>query len=567
MNSLVLLAAAAVLFVWGYRFYSRHIVRRVFRFDDSRPTPAHEQMDGVDYVPTRPAILFGHHFATIAGVSPIVGPAIAVFWGWLPAFLWVVLGSVLLGAVHDLGAMYVSLRHRGRSIGDLTGAVVGPRSRFLFLWIIFCLLLLVLAVFALIIARLIHTYPQTVVPVLGVTAMAMVAGVFFRRRESGLWMFTILAVVIAYVLVVLGVRFPISLPSPHAVKILIGIILAYSYFAAVLPVWLLLQPRDHINAWALFAGMGLIIAGLVLAHPTVVAPAIHYEAFGSPGAPPLFPILFITIACGAISGFHCLVSSGTSVRQLRRESDARPVAYGAMLTEGALSVLAIVVCCSAVDSGYWFSHYGAWGGDGTLGAMLEPFINGSAFLIERLGIGVELARTIIAVVIIGFALTTIDSCMRLQRYVVAELFSGLPGCSGLRNRYAAGGLAIATAMGLCYGFSGGGVELWPLFGATNQLLAALALLVTTTYLVSRRLPVRYTLPPMLFVFGVTEYALVLKLKEFWFGPGEAQKLLGIIGLLLLVFSLWMIVEAVVAVLRAPRAAWSGESEAVIPPQS
>lgn len=567
MNSLGLLGVALLAFFLAYRFYSRHLVRRVFRLDDARPTPACEQTDGVDFVPTRPAILFGHHFATIAGVSPIVGPAIAVFWGWLPAFLWVVLGSIFLGAVHDLGAMYVSLRHRGRSIGDLTGSVVGPRSRLLFLWIIFCLLLLVLAVFALIIARLIHSYPQTVLPVLGITGMAMLIGVFFRRHERALWLLTALAVAASYGLIWLGVLFPLSIPSPHAHRILIVIILAYSYFAAVLPVWLLLQPRDHINAWGLILGMAMIVAGLLLARPEVVAPAIHYEAFSSPGAPPLFPLLFITIACGAISGFHCLVSSGTSVRQLRRERDARPVAYGGMLTEGALSVLTIVVCCAAVEPAYWFSHYGAWGGDRPLAFALEPFIAGSAALIGRLGIGLELGKTIIAVVIIGFALTTIDSCMRLQRYVAVELFAGLPGLSFMRNRYASGSLAVSTALLLCFGFAGGGLELWPLFGATNQLLAALALLVVSSYLFSRRRSLRYTLPPMLFVFTITEYALLLKLREFWFGPAGPQKMLGIIGLLLLIFSAWMIVEAILSALRLRKSGgWPAESSAVSPQQ-
>ena len=546
MNSLVLIVAAGVLFFLGYRYYSRFLVRRVFLLDDSRPTPAHAREDGVDYVPTRPAVLFGHHFATIAGVSPIVGPAIAVFWGWLPAFLWVVSGSILFGAVHDLGAMYVSLRHEGRGIGDLTGQVIGPRSRLLFLWIIFCLLLLVLAVFALIIGKLMHAYPQTVVPVIGVTVMALLVGGWYRGRESGnLWPMTAVAVLLTYGFIWLGVKLPIQIPSEHVNQIWIVIILAYAYFASVLPVWLLLQPRDHINAWALFFGMGLIIAGLFVVHPTVVAPAIHSAAFTDPTAPSLFPILFITIACGAISGFHSLVSSGTSVRQLRRESDARPVAYGSMLMEGGLSVITIVVCCAAVPADYWSAHYAAWGSTLSLGGQLEPFINGSASLIAALGVSQTLAQTIIAVVIISFALTTIDSCMRLQRYVVSELFGSVPGMSGLRNRYASGGVAIGTAMLLCFGFSKGGLELWPLFGTTNQLLAALALLVVTTYLVRARRPAWFTAPAMLFVFTVTEYALLSQLKTFWFGE-KPQILLGSLGILLLVFSLWMVVEAVLS---------------------
>jgi carbon starvation protein len=548
MNSLVLMGIASLVFILGYRFYSRFLAREVFQLDDSRPTPAHVKQDGVDYVPTHPAILFGHHFTTIAGVSPIVGPAIAVYWGWLPAFLWVVLGGVFLGAVHDFGSMYLSLRHQGRSIGDLTREVVGARSRLLFLWIIFFLLLIVLAVFALVVSGLLIGYPQTFVPVVGITLVAVFIGTAYRRFGMSLIMMTVISVVIMYGLIMLGVKFPFSLPAAWAgshMQIWLVLILIYAYVAAVLPVWLLLQPRDHINAWSLFGGMALILTGLIIVHPNIVAPAINHAAISDPTAPPLLPILFITIACGAISGFHSLVNSGTTVRQLNKESDARSISYGSMIMESMLSVLTIVICCSAVSKTEWLTHYATWGGDNKLTVKLIPFIEGSASMIASLGIDHDLGRTIIGVVIISFALTTLDSCMRLQRFIVSELFGGLPVVGGaLKNRFASGGFALVSALLLCfvYGKGSGGMQLWPLFGVLNQLLAALALLVLSTYLIRKGCPVWVVLPGMLFILLITESALLIKLHDFWL-KGEPRILLGTIGLILLVFSIWIIVEA------------------------
>jgi carbon starvation protein len=353
VSAVVLLVVGVSAFLTGYLVYSRYIARRVYQLDPDFVTPAHQFEDGVDYVPTNKHVLFGHHFTSVAGAAPIVGPAIAVIWGWLPAFLWVVLGTVFAGAVHDFAALWISTRHKGNSIGTLTQSILGDRARVLFLYVIFFLMLMVNAVFAVIIANLFMSNPGAVLPVWGSLAVALVVGFLIYRTGAGILLPSIAALLILYGLIWLGQYVPFELPDmigfgPTAAQMQaaggdavaaaeaarsdgqrvgwIVVLFVYTFFASVLPVWLLLQPRDYVNGHQLFVALALIGAGVFVTNPRVVAPAINLSLPAD--APNWLPLLFITIACGAISGFHGLVGSGTSSKQLSKQTDARYVGYG-----------------------------------------------------------------------------------------------------------------------------------------------------------------------------------------------------------------------------------------------
>ena len=539
------LVAAVVLlcfYFFGFRFYSGFLARRVWHLEDSEPTPAHRLRDGVDYVPTRRSVLFGHHFTSIAGAAPIVGPAIAVIWGWVPALLWVVLGTLLMGAVHDFGCLVLSARHDGRSMGDIAARVVNPRTRTLFLLIIFFLIFFVLAVFAFVIATLFVQYPSSVIPINFEIVVAILIGYLIHRRGMPILWPSIGALVLLYGAVFVGIEYPISVPPllGTPVNTWIVFLLIYSFIASVLPVWLLLQPRDFINSHQLLVGLGLMFAGLFVLQPEIVAPALNLSP---EGAPPWMPFLFVTIACGAISGFHGLVSSGTTAKQLDRISDARPIGYGAMLGEGSLALMATLACTAGfAELESWTAHYHSWGAAAGLGAKLSAFVGGTSHFMATLGIPLNVAETVVVVLIISFAATSLDTATRIQRYVLAEL-GAAHDIKSIQNRYLGGFIAAGSGLGLAMlkGGGQGGLILWPLFGTTNQLIGAMSLLVMSVYLFSKRWPVRYTLLPMLFVVGATTSSMVGNLISFY---GESDWLLTGLASLILVLEVWMVAEAI-----------------------
>ncbi len=542
MNSVVIALLALVSFSLAYKFYATFLSRKIFELNPQNTTPAHQLHDGVDYVPTKKAILFGHHFTSIAGAAPIVGPAIAVIWGWLPAVLWVVLGSILIGGVHDLGSLVVSVRSQGKSIGELTRDLVSNRARTLFLLIIFFLLWIVLAVFALIIGLLFIQYPETVLPILVEMPLAAAVGFSFYKTKLGEVGPTIFAIILVCAFCYLGTIYPIKLGATFLGSELsswIVLVLIYSFLAAVLPVWLLLQPRDFINAGWLFLGLGLMYIGLFILRPEIVAPAVRLNP---PGAPPIFPFLFIVIACGAVSGFHSLVSSGTTAKQLGREQDAKAVGYGSMLGEGALSTMAILACTAGFASkSAWSEHYISWQAAQGLGAKIGAFVDGGGMFMAACGIPLKLAIAVTGVIIISFALTTIDTATRLQRYIITDL-AAVVGWESFQNRYLSGLVAVFTAYLLCLvkGTGKGGLTLWPLFGTTNQLLAGLALLVVTLYLARRGKPIIYTLLPMIFVLGMALWAMLLNIKKY---VTDGNWLVATVGSAILILALWLGYEA------------------------
>ncbi len=594
MDTLLAALLSFVGFIVAYHTYGRWLARRIFGLDPQAPVPSRQLRDDVDYVPTRRAVVFGHHFTSIAGTGPIVGPAIAVFWGWLPALLWVVVGSVFIGAVHDFGALVVSLRNRGQTVGEVAGRVIAPRARVLFLLILFFALTVVLAIFGLVIASIFKLYPGSVLSVWTAMPLAVVVGYWVYRRRGGLLVPSLLALLILYGTIYLGVYYlPLELPVANPVVAWTVVLMIYCFLASVLPVWVLLQPRDYINSHQLLVALALLVLGLVVAGFTgqarlvesapAVAQAIPADA------PPIWPFLFITIACGAVSGFHCLVSSGTTSKQLQRETDAQAVAYGAMLLEGALAVLVILACCAGVgmgkyqrlpQGGYalaqtqdgtpltgraaWQQRYDiqrGWSGF-NLGQKVGAFVEGGANFLAALGVPLELGIGIIAVLVACFAATTLDTATRLQRYVIQEL-AGTLHVPLFTNKYAAtalavvlgGTLAMIPAPGKSLGT--GGLILWPLFGATNQLLAGLAFMVTVFYLWRRNKPVWFALGPMLLMLVMPAWALLWQMFNTatgWFWPLAAMlagkqpwawqqsHLLFAIGAVALLLEAWMIYE-------------------------
>jgi len=562
MDTLLLVVLLLLGYVAAYHTYGKYVARRIFRLDPAAPVPSHAQRDDVDYVPTNRFVLFGHHFTTIAGTGPIVGPAIAIIWGWVPAVLWVFFGSIFMGAIHDFGALVVSLRHKGRSIGDIAGDLVGPRVRLLFLLIIFFVLVIVIAIFALVIAGLFRAFPVTVIPVWSQLPLAVILGYLVYRRNLDHRLLGLIATALLYAIIVAGAQIPaawIAALKDIPLVVWMLILFLYVYLASTLPVQTLLQPRDYINAYQLFLAMGLLFLGLLVARPELVAPAVHWTP---EAAPPLWPFLFVTIACGAISGFHSLASSGTTSKQCANESESLLIGYGGMLTEGALAVLVIAAVAGGLGLGLpvqteggspqlltgaaaFRHHYASWNAAEGLPAMLGAFITGGVNMIASLGIDAGIIRTLLGVFIVSFAATTLDSATRIQRYVIAELADSFR-VPVFGRRHPATFLAVLTAFGLAFhrGFDPAKVQqatlvLWPLFGTANQLLGGLALLVLTVYLARRRADWLVTAVPMALMIVMTGWALVLKLGDF---RHQENWFLLAVGAVILLLEFWMIVE-------------------------
>ena len=557
----------------GYFVYARFLARRVFKIDPSAPTPAHELRDEIDYVPTRRAVLFGHHFASITGLAPMLGPAVAVIWGWLPAMLWVVLGAVFIGCVHDFSSLVVSMRARGMSIGKVTEGIIGKRAKTLFHLIIFFGIALAMGVFVYVIADLFSisdawnrqeplddptSFPSTVLPSGVLVLLALVLGWLLYRRRFPLLPTTAVAFVLVLAAVWGGIELPLLGLSREAWPARMGwtwILLIYALVASILPVWSLLQARDFLNSLLLYLGLILAYVGVFLWHPEFAAPAFRADP---EGAPPIFPFVFIIIACGAASGFHSLVCSGTTAKQIASEADARFIGYGGMIGESLLGLLAVLACTAGlvgrgvVDAeGAWLATYADWGRASDLTAKLGAFVTGTAHFIEALGVNHRLATAFVAVVVVSFALTTLDSATRLLRFNISEMGETLR-LRILGNRYLASGIAVAVIAFFSLYEMGGrptGLALWRLFGTTNQLLAGLALLAVTLYLQQRGKNFWFTGIPMLFMLVSTLTAMVDNLRDFYTTWGEGGGALFVVGSILLVLAVWLAVEAVLTLVR------------------
>jgi len=553
MTPLLAALCAFVVYFLGYRFYSKFLAEKLFTIDPQRKTPAHTMTDGVDYLPTRPSILFSHHFASITGLAPMLGPAVAVIWGWLPALVWVVVGALLVGCVHDFGALVLSARARGLSVGKVAEGVIGPRARTLFLLIIFFGITLAMGVFVFVISRLFSVelapgqpgYPQAVLPSGALMLVAAIAGYLLYRKGVPLLPVAIVGFLSQLFFIWLGMRYPTvglapaSWPGPTTWTL---VLLAYAFIASVLPVWALLQSRDFLNSLLLYLGVGLAYIGLFVGNPQFDAPAVvlHPE-----GAPSLLPFVFIVIACGAASGFHGMVSSGTTSKQLDNEVHARPIGYGAMIGESLLGLLATLACTAGFGSSeLWHGHYGSWAVAGGLTTKIDAFIMGTTSFVVELGLPADLAAALIAMVVVSFALTTLDSATRLLRFNLEELAAsfGLPFAD---NRTVSSLLACgAIALFAFYKVDGqpAALALWQLFGTTNQLLAGLTLGLVTLYLKQRGKNVWFTAVPTIFMLVSTLIAMAENLHTFAFGA-KPDMLLLLVGGMLFFLALWLLVEA------------------------
>ncbi len=476
-----LVLGVLVLFSIGYLTYSRYLAQFV-ELDDSRETPAHKYEDGQEYVPAKKPVLLGHHYSSIAGGAPIVGPITAgVIWGWIPALLWIAIGNPLLGATHDFISLSSSLRHEGKSIGHIIGEYVGERGKNMLLWFAFLTIILVIGVFAFVVGVVFEKYPSAATASMLYIGLAVLFGVYLYQLNLPFGPGTVVFVIGVFASVFVGQAYPISLSATTWVPI----VLLYAFIASVLPVWTLLQPRDYLSSFLLYAGVGgallAVIVGTVggwlnIGAVTPIQPLTvnikGYNGFMGVTGQPLFPLLFITIACGTISGFHSLVSSGTTSKQLNRESDARVIGYGGMLGEGLLATLALssVALVGFTKSG------------GGVGQALPNFAKGGGIMLTSFGIDPSFGAPFMALVMVSFLLTSTDTALRLGRYMFEEIV-GTPETeveSVASNRYFNAGLQCVIAYALVA--SGTWSDLWPLFGGANQLLAALALLTATVWL-------------------------------------------------------------------------------------
>ncbi|MDT7524989.1 MULTISPECIES: carbon starvation protein A [Idiomarinaceae] len=551
MNAILLMLLGLGAMFLGYVFYSKFVAEKIYQLDPNFRTPAHEFEDGVDFVPTNKYVLWGHHFTSVAGAAPIIGPAIAVIWGWVPAFLWVVFGTIFFAGVHDAGAIWASNRNKARSIGALTGDVVGRRSQSLFMIVIFLVLLMVNAVFATAISGLLINFPSSVVPVWGAIFVALIIGQFIFRKWMNLGTVSILGVIALYALIWAGPSYPIELPetvfgvSDNAQWIIV--LFLYAAIASLLPVWMLLQPRDYINGLQLFIGLILLYGAVLISGPELVAPAFNTNT--PEGTPSLVPLLFVTIACGAISGFHGLVASGTTSKQLDKETDARFVGYFGAIGEGSLSLATIIAATAGFATlADWQAVYHSFGQGG-----VAAFVSGGANILENgIGLNAEISQTLLTVMAVLFAGTTMDTGLRLQRYIFQE-WGNIYNIKWMEKAAPATLLAVGSCLLLAFGAGGadgsGGLLIWPLFGTTNQLLAGLTLLVITTMLVKLGRPMYVTLIPLLFLLVMAIYALLIQLMTFY---QKSDWFLLSLDLVVLVAAIWISLEAASTLTRLRR---------------
>ena len=498
MNLISLLSLSAVILITAYFVYGKYVYNK-FKLNDKRTAPSHEFSDGVDYIPSKPIVVLGHHFASIAGAGPIVGPIIALTFGWIPAVIWILIGGIFFGAVHDLGSMAASLRNQGKSIGVIIQNTIGFKGKQLFILFSFSTLILIIGVFADIIAKTFVSNPGVASASLFFIILAIVFGTINKiigEKKIAFIVISVIGIVLMYYFVYLGMQIPIALDY----QIWIYILLIYAFIASVAPVSMLLQPRDYLNSFLLYGLILAAVIGVFIANPTIVMDNEVHISSDNLGY--IFPVLFVTIACGAISGFHSLVASGTTSKQLDKESDAKLVGFGGMLIESFLAIIAVAAVIVLTRSEYLEKIE-------TLGPV-PLFANGLGNIISSMGISEDFAIGFVALTVSAFALTTLDTCTRLARFTLQEYFEDIKSpkvAKVAQNRYLSTSIVVVLAV-LLLG-SGGFSILWPIFGSANQLLAALALLTISVWLMKQKTNATFVLIPMFFMFTVTLTSLAL----------------------------------------------------------
>lgn len=499
MNSLVLILVSVVIFLIAYRTYGSWL-GRAWGIDEGRKTPAHTMADGVDYVASKPQVLLGHHFASIAGAGPITGPIQAAIFGWVPVVLWIIIGGIFFGGVHDYGSLTASMKHQGKSIGVIIEDYMGKTGKGLFSAFAWLTLLLVVAAFTNIVATTFASTPEAASASMMFIVLAIVFGYFVYRKGAPLGISTVFGVIALFLCIYLGTRFPLKL-SVETWIIILGL---YIFVASTVPVWILLQPRDYLNSFLLYAMIAGALIGVVLYHPSIQMEAFTgFVVTTQTGNQWMFPILFITVACGAISGFHSLVGSGTTSKQIDNEKDAKVIGYGGMLIECVLAIIAIVTAAYLKTDE--FSALLAEGGP------VGVFAAGVGTFMSKFGIPFETGRSFVSLAVSAFALTSLDTATRLGRFIFQEFFEVNQGKGKqpiLTNKYVATLLTVAIGCS----FAGGGyAKIWPVFGSANQLLAALALLALAVWMKNKKRSYAMFGLPMVFMFLATLTALGLQI--------------------------------------------------------
>ncbi len=580
MDSVILILMGIILFFIAYRTYGRFISKKL-NIDNQRKTPAHELNDGVDYVPAKSPVLLGHHFASIAGAGPILGPVIASTFGWVPVFIWIILGGIFFGGVHDMTALVASMRHRGKSIGQIIESYLGKSGKILFLIFAYLTLILVIAVFCKIVAKTFVTVPAVATSSILFIVVAVIFGLVIYRRKWPLLPTSIIGVALLFVCISLGSRFPVSVypwfqqpateaaatrlvengiiestdnpdtlrqafidnqmpefaqdikaAEAKATNFWVFILLIYIFIAATTPVWALLQPRDYLNSFLLYILLIGGVLGLFFTRPAMLLPQVTQF---KTNIGYLFPVLFVTVACGAISGFHSLVASGTTAKQINRESDAKLIGYGGMLIESALAILALIAAATIMRDRYDLLYRG--------GDFIAVFSEGVGWFISKipaLGPGIKTAITFAGLAVSAFALTTLDTSTRLGRFMFQEFFENKEREKKsilVKNRFI--GTAITILISALFIFSGSSGAIWPIFGSANQLLAALALLAVSVWLNHLKKANWFTVIPMAFMYILSLTALVTLIIQ---NLEKGNYILSIIGFCLIVVSLLLGVQ-------------------------
>ncbi|MFH1479587.1 MAG: carbon starvation protein A [Candidatus Omnitrophota bacterium] len=521
MNSLVIILISALFLVMGYVFYAR-IIERLFDIDPGRETPAHTYYDGIDYVPCKNwLILFSHHFASIAGAGPIVGPIIAVgIWGWYPALLWIIFGTIFIGGVHDFASIIISVRYRSRSIADIAESVISKRSKLIFLGFVWLALILVIAVFTSISAKTLTAEPTTVIPSFGLIAIALIFGFLLHKLKLNILISTLISLALLVFSIVLGGINPITFGNdPYLLWCVV--LLVYAFFASTTPVHILLQPRDYISSFLLYFGIIVGVLGIIITRPDINTAS--YAGWNPGNSGWLWPMLFVTIACGANSGFHSLVASGTTSKQLSNEIFAKRIGYGGMALEAFLAVLALIAVTAGLSQGALKGMLSK-GGDGPIsafgvgfGVLTYPILGGKG--------------QVVAIMILNaFVLTTLDTATRICRYLSEELFK-------IKNRFFSTFVVIFTSGLLA--LSGKWSSIWPIFGASNQLVAAFTFIVISSWLLCKGKTIRYTLLPVVFMLITSLGALAYKLASF---IKTHNIILSILSVVLIIMSILMVLD-------------------------
>ncbi|HOQ82465.1 MAG TPA: carbon starvation protein A, partial [bacterium] len=523
-----------IAFAIAYKFYARYI-EKLWEVNSKNKTPAHTKYDGIDYIPAKHwIVLFGHHFSSIAGAGPILGPvAAAVLWGWGPALLWIILGSIFMGGVHDFSALVISLRYQGETIGEVTKNVLGEKSKLVFSFFLWLTLILVIAVFAAVTAKTFVEEPDIVIPSFALLFIAMLFGFAVYRKNANLILSTVLSLILVSIFLYAGKHIPVVIPGENSVRVWILILLLYSFFASVLPVNILLQPRDYLCSLILFFGLFFGFLGVIISHPCMNAPM--FVSFNSSNGP-LIPMMFVMIACGAISGFHGLISSGTTSKQLPDEKFSKHIAYGAMITEGILATIALLCVCAGL---YWNSPVQQLNYPFLMqkGNWIGTFATGYGRMTGRI-FSEEIGKLIAMVMINSFVLTTLDTAARVARYITEGLFGTSFRIKPLKNRFIATGFILIAALYLAFG---PWEKIWPVFGASNQLVAGITLFVCGCFLMMKKKNSLSALIPAVIMFLITIVALLYQGIGFY---KSHHLLLGNISFVLVILAVFIIIEGI-----------------------